>query len=41
VQSRAQVRRSDKRTPILFYSGMLENNYIRNAKAAGANEYQV
>jgi DNA-binding response OmpR family regulator len=37
----AQVRRSDERTPILFYSGMLENNYIRNAKAAGANEYLV
>jgi DNA-binding response OmpR family regulator len=41
VELCAQVRRSDKCTPILFYSGMLENNYIRNAKAAGANEYLV
>lgn len=37
----SKVRRADERTPILFYSGMSEGNYIKNAKAAGANEYLV
>jgi two-component system copper resistance phosphate regulon response regulator CusR len=37
----AEVRRTDKRTPILFYSGMSDNYYIGRAKAAGANEYLV
>ncbi len=37
----AEVRRTDKRTPILFYSGMSDNDYITKAKAAGANEYLV
>jgi DNA-binding response OmpR family regulator len=41
VELCARVRRFDKRSPILFYSGMLESNYIKNAKAAGANEYLV
>src|SRR5215204_85332 len=37
----ARVRRNDRQTPILFYSGMPDNKYITNAKAAGANEYLV
>jgi len=37
----AEVRRTDKRTPILFYSGMSDNDYIGKAKAAGANDYLV
>jgi two-component system, OmpR family, copper resistance phosphate regulon response regulator CusR len=36
-----KVRRDDEQVPILFYSGMLDGNYISNAKAAGANEYLV
>jgi PleD family two-component response regulator len=41
VELCAQVRRDDEQTPILFYSGMLDSNYIKNAKAAGANEYLI
>jgi DNA-binding response OmpR family regulator len=37
----AELRRTDKRTPILFYSAMSDNNYLGKAKAAGANEYLV
>ena len=37
----ARVRRNDRQTPILFYSGMPDNKYVTNAKAAGANEYLV
>ncbi|HEY0459122.1 MAG TPA: response regulator [Pyrinomonadaceae bacterium] len=41
VELCAEVRRGDEQTPILFYSGMLDSNYIKNAKAAGANEYLI
>lgn len=37
----AQIRCNDKQTPILFYSGRSENNYVSKAIAAGANEYLV
>jgi DNA-binding response OmpR family regulator len=37
----AEVRRTDKWTPILFYSAMSDDSYIGRAKAAGANEYLV
>jgi DNA-binding response OmpR family regulator len=41
VELCARFRRDDEQTPILFYSGMVDGNYIRKAKAAGANEYLV
>ena len=41
VELCAKIRRGDKQVPILFYSGMLDSNCIRNSKAAGANEYLV
>jgi DNA-binding response OmpR family regulator len=41
VELCGKVRRTDKETPILFYSGMATDDYIKNAKAAGANEYLV
>jgi len=41
VELCARIRQTDEQTPIMFYSGFEETNYIRNAKAAGANEYLV
>jgi len=37
----AQIRRGDEWTPILFYSGRSESDYISQAKMAGATEYLV
>jgi DNA-binding response OmpR family regulator len=41
VELCTKVRRDDEQVPILFYSGMLDGNYISSAIAAGANEYLV
>ena len=41
VELCARLRRSDKRTPIMFYSGYEDAGYIKKAKAAGADEYLV
>jgi DNA-binding response OmpR family regulator len=41
VELCTQVRKTDEQTPILFYSGRADSNYISTAKAAGANEYLV
>jgi DNA-binding response OmpR family regulator len=41
VELCAQVRRTDRETPIVFYSGRSDTNYIDAAKAAGATEYLV
>lgn len=37
----AKLRRDDEQTPILFYSGKAESDYIDRAKTAGATEYLV
>src|SRR5687768_11578736 len=41
VELCARVRRDDKQTPILFYSGRADTSYIDKARAAGATEYLV
>ena len=41
VELCAKLRRRDDRVPILFYSGLSDGNYIKNAKEVGANEYLI
>ena len=37
----AKIRQTDRRTPIVFYSGRAESRYINLAKSAGADKYLI